>query len=143
MLLTVLPGIACKHFMLVYVRENSMAPTLVDGQLALVLRGGEKMKPGDIALFISPHNGQLAVKRCILRGDETPQIKHGWLSTAWGGKWFLDEREWNSLINSHNQLPDAYFMAGDNQFHSLDSRQYGYIPKNQLLGRVILWRRRG
>lgn len=119
-----------------------MAPTLIDGQWALVLRGAGKVRIGDIALFISPDYKQLAVKRCVLSGDENPQVKHGWLMTDWG-ECFLTGKEWRSLVNSPKPPADSFFMIGDNQFNSLDSREYGYIDRDKLLGRVLIWRRRG
>lgn len=34
--------------------------------------------------------------------------------------------------------PDTYFMMGDNRKDSLDSRDFGPIPRSQMVGRVVL-----
>ncbi len=34
--------------------------------------------------------------------------------------------------------PDQYFMLGDNRLNSLDSRSFGPIPSDQIVGRVVL-----
>jgi signal peptidase I len=34
--------------------------------------------------------------------------------------------------------PDQYFMLGDNRLNSLDSRSFGPIPSDQVVGRVVL-----
>ncbi|OQX29130.1 MAG: signal peptidase I [Spirochaeta sp. LUC14_002_19_P3] len=124
------------QFMVVRVQENSMQPTLSDGQWALVWKGAE-VHSGDIAVFISPDDEEPAVKRCVLSAGEQPRIQHGWLITPWGN-WFLTESEWRNLAQSSFSSENFYFMVGDNQFHSLDSRQYGYIARDRILGKVLL-----
>ncbi len=119
-----------------------MFPTLADGQWVLVWKGADRVRNGDIALFINPDDEQFTVKRCVLNGIEKPQIKHGWLITSWG-TWYLTGDEWKNLIEMPKPAPDSVFMIGDNQFNSWDSRQYGYIKRNKLLGRVLYWKRHG
>ena len=130
------------RFMLVRVEEDSMDPTLTDGQWALVLRGAGKVHPGDIAVFASPLDNRLVVKRYIFGSDARPVIDHGWLITPWG-RWFLTGPQWKKLEGEKN-LPDGlFFMVGDNQFQSLDSRSYGYVRQENLVGRVLTWRKNG
>lgn len=124
------------RFMLVRVRENSMAPTLIDGQWVLVVRGSQWVSSGDIALFRNPEDRELTIKRCVLTADDKPFIQNGWLKTQWGD-WFLTESEWEQFSDSPDPPSDSFFMVGDNQYHSLDSRKYGYVRKNLLVGKVL------
>jgi len=128
------------QFMLIKVHESSMDPTLFDGQWALVLRGRKRIRPGDIAVFTSPIDHNLVVKRYIFGSDTKPVIDHGWLVTPWG-RWFLTGSQWDRMDNENNLPEGLLFMVGDNQFQSLDSRSYGYIKPDSLVGRVLLWRK--
>jgi len=130
------------QFMIIRIREDSMSPTLRDGQWALVLRGSGKIHPGDIAVFISPMDNELVVKRYIFGSGSKPVIDHGWLVTPWG-RWFLTGSQWKQLEEERNLPEGMLFMVGDNQFRSLDSRSYGYVQADSLIGRVLLRRKNG
>ena len=114
-----------------------MTPTLADGQWILVLRGKNGVHPGDLAVFVSPAGKELAVKRCVSDGETPPVVDHGWMVTRWG-RWYLTGPQWDSLASSPQPNGDALFMVGDNQFRSLDSRSYGYVPRESLVGKVVL-----
>lgn len=128
--------------MLIKVKEDSMTPTLADGQWVFVQRGAGRIQPGDIAVFISPLDHQLVVKRCILKDEMDPVVDHGWLVTPWG-QWFLTGTQWDRLDQERPDSEGSFFMVGDNQFRSLDSRNYGYVPTESLIGKVLFRRRHG
>jgi len=119
-----------------------MNPTLSDGQWVLVQRGSKSIHPGDIAVFTSPIDHNLIVKRYIFDSNSKPVIDHGWLVTPWG-RWFLTGSQWERIDREKNLPRGLMFMVGDNQFQSLDSRSYGYIQPDNLIGRVLLWRTHG
>jgi len=113
-----------------------MAPVLMDGQIALVLRGSGRIRPGDIAVYHSPITGNLVVKRCVLNSDAEPHIENGWLITPWG-RWYLSGAQLEHL--DETQSESSLFMVGDNQFKSFDSRDYGFVPRTSFIGRVLSW----
>lgn len=129
--------IPMSRFMLVKVCEESMWPTLVDGQWVLVLRGSGLVHPGDIAVFWNPNDKDLSIKRCVSDEKDPPNVDHGWLVTRWG-RWYLTGPQWDMLENTSPPSEEALFMVGDNQFHSFDSRSYGYVPRDNIVGRVLL-----
>lgn len=60
------------------------------------------------------------------------------------GKWFLEMRR----LTEDGQLivpEDSYFVMGDNRDESLDSRYWGFVPRENIIGRplVIYWSIRG
>lgn len=128
---------AAGRFMILRVQEESMAPTLVDGQWILVERGHSKVESGDLVVFHSPADGRLAVKRCVLVGGERPDVVHGWLTTPWG-RWFLSGPQWEQLDRVETIPADSVYLVGDNQFHSMDSRVYGTVSRASLIGRVLM-----
>lgn len=133
--------IPASQFMVIRVEEDSMTPTLVDGQWILVVRGAQRVEAGDLAIFLSPADSSLAVKRCILEEGARPVVDHGWLVTPWG-RWFLSGTQWENL-NIAGRIPDdSVYLVGDNQFRSMDSRSYGSVPRRDLIGKVLLPKQR-
>lgn len=126
-------------FMLVRVSGISMLPTLSEGQYALVLKGASKIQGGDIVLFISPDNQELTVKRCVLDENDAIKCRNGWIVTPWGD-WFLGEASCTLLENPNHNGEKSFFMVGDNQFYSSDSRHYGFVEQSRIVGRVLHWR---
>ncbi|MGD8373579.1 MAG: S26 family signal peptidase [Candidatus Woesebacteria bacterium] len=47
----------------------------------------------------------------------------------------INEREVIKRVFSYNK--SGYFLLGDNILHSTDSRKYGFVPANKIIGRVI------
>ena len=142
LIVTALIVLLTSQFMVIKVRENSMAPTLTDGQWVVVLRGSARVRVGDVAVFVSPQEKTLAVKRFILEGGESPLVNHGWLVTPWGN-WFLTGPQWNGLSQNAESPGTSVFLVGDNQFHSMDSRSYGYVAREKLIGRVLIRKNHG
>ena len=52
------------------------------------------------------------------------------------GKFFIDGRE----ITEYTFRQDYYFMMGDNRHNSLDSRYWGFVPEDHIVGTpAIIW----
>jgi signal peptidase I len=97
-------------------------------------------KRGDIVVFLSPHDdGKDYVKRCIgVPGDSIQLIK---------GKVFINNKqlilagitvqEDYSFTDPVNVPEGHYFMLGDNRGNSQDSRYWGFVPKEDVLGEAL------
>ncbi|MDC7239482.1 MAG: signal peptidase I [Spirochaetales bacterium] len=132
-------------FDILQVQEISMEPSLHNGQTILVnkfayrvpLVGRDNPYPGDIVVFQNPFDHKLVVKRVKLSaGDPVVVDSEGWL-IAGGERYFLTGRQ-REMLEGITEVPaNSIMVLGDNPFHSVDSRDYGFIPVEAILGRVI------
>ncbi len=117
-------------------------------------------KPGDVVIFLWPGDGVTKyIKRCIAGPGDTVLVKdtvvyvNGVAQTRPAGSKFSDmegHRRGNASMPTFlNQnlrdyfgpyvVPqDCYFMMGDNRDNSSDSRVWGPVRKDQVLGEAMM-----
>ena len=104
----------------VAVEEASMAPALASGDWLLLDPTCDSWpRRGSIVVFREPDTGILAIKRVAARPGDRVRITAGILHLG----------------------PDEVWLLGDNAAVSLDSRRYGPVPLESLVGRA--WFRYG
>jgi len=132
-------------FDILQVQEISMEPGIHNGQTILVNKIAYrnllpwKIGPssGDVIVFHNPYDHQLVVKRCrLLPGDPIEVDDTGWLLVE-DQRYFLTDRQKN-LLKGYDTVPEnTVLVLGDNSFHSVDSRDYGFISIQTIRGKVI------
>lgn len=131
-------------FGLYVVRENSMAPGFVNGQVAVVFKGAYFFTPprrGDIVVFSIPKDDRLAIKRCAFTSGETLLITEEGIKFE--DKIFHLTKTQYETLNRNPIVPqNSVFMLGDNELLSEDSRRYGSIAENRIRGKVITFGKR-
>jgi signal peptidase I len=122
----------------------SMAPTLEAGDQIVVtpyLRG--EPDRGHVIVFQSPQSGELLVKRIIAVPGDLVDSRLGRVRI--GGHTLPEPyvlREAATGAISAQVVPArSYFVLGDNRDDSLDSRSWGYVPRERVVGRaqLVLW----
>lgn len=120
----------------------SMEPTFSGGNYLLIdevtYRFNEPQR-GDVVVFRYPgDNKTFYIKRIVGLPGERVVVSSG--QVAVGGK-TLDEpyleKNISTLGNVDRMLAaDEYFVLGDNRYYSFDSRQWGILPKQNIIGLV-------
>lgn len=126
----------------VRVENISMKPTLQPGEFLLVNRVAYKWgEPsiGDIVIFHAPGESELDyIKRVIGVPGDVVRIE--------GGTVYINNQ---ALYEPYISAPpsytgewivpiDEYFVLGDNRNSSSDSHLWGFVPKEDLVGRALL-----
>jgi len=137
------------HFVLqsVQVVGNSMAPTLENAERYLLNRWVYLVREpqrADIVVLRDPADDSYAVKRIVAASGDSVCLKAG---RVYVNGSLLDEPY---LVPGTETYPrsdvreqslvcgkDQYFVLGDNRNNSADSRVYGPVPRQKILGVII------
>ena len=128
------------------VSGDSMDPTFANGQYLIVDEITYKMtspERGDVLIFKYPYDQTKDfIKRVIGLPGETVILHNSTVSIKNAtGTFALTEPYISKKTNDEMTVvlkPDQYFVMGDNRPESLDSRIWGPLPKNLIIGRPIL-----
>jgi signal peptidase I len=133
------------------VPTSSMAPTLRPGDFILVEKGRiTRPERGDVVVLVDPRERKKMIKRVVAVGGESVSME--------AGRIYVDGSElrmepFNDLPREELMrrpglgefswnIPRGYlFVMGDNVLNSFDSRQFGPIPIDDVIGPVfkIYW----
>jgi signal peptidase I len=144
---------------------GSMRPTLQEGDKIMVnkLLFGPKIpftnyrlprlrepRRGDIIVFVYPEDRKKDfIKRLVALGGETVEIANG--NILINGKLINSPPEMLKIYYYNRgrygqkgrpiKVPDdSYFVLGDNSDSSRDSRYWGFVPKDNIIGRAMfIW----
>jgi signal peptidase I len=119
-----------------------MAPTLVAGDHVLVNKRAYREAPphrGDLVVFRAPRSGELLLKRVVAVAGDQVGIEDGVLVVD--GRRprepYTDPDAIDSVYFGPVRVPPrAVFVLGDNRADSEDSRDFGAVPADDVLGRV-------
>lgn len=132
---------------------NSMLPNFENNEYLLVEKISYHLhqpERGDVIVFHPPgQNDQNYIKRVIGLPGETVEITNNQVK-------IINSDHPDGVILTENYLPpatkttgssldtkvslskDEYFVMGDNREHSSDSREWGALPKSNIIGRSWL-----
>ena len=131
------------------VKGSSMEPNFQQGDYLIVDEISYRFKQpqrGEVIVFRYPQDpSQRFIKRIIGLPGETVKIINGKIIISSEGKeeQFLDESAYLSRQSYFDNITirlnkNEYFVLGDNRPASFDSRKWGPLPSNYIIGRVAL-----
>lgn len=128
-----------------------MLPTLQPGQVIFVNRVSygiilplvnsyivrwQSPKRGDVVVLPSPNQPKILVKRCVATAGDSIHFAQG--------KLFVREiavglsGAANFKFDSAEAVPDGFIMViGDNAENSVDSRDFGFVSVDRIIGKAI------
>lgn len=150
-----------------FVQGSSMQPNFEDGEYLVISEFGYKQTTigwsdkelftvtpfqefsrQDVAVFRFPKNTEeFFIKRVIGLPGESVEIKRGKIviyNTQYPEGFILDESAYIGVdiltadIPKTTVGPDQYFLMGDNRMYSYDSRVFGPVNKDKIIGKVLL-----
>jgi len=132
----------------VTVRSVSMSPTFRSGDHVLIDKvTGRAHSPHrrDVVALRVPGSKELVIKRVVAVGGDEVGIEDGVLVVDGQPiqESFVDMATVDSTYFGPVSVPrGAVFVLGDNRANSYDSRRFGPVPLNDIVGRVVLtlWR---
>jgi signal peptidase I len=134
--------------------SGSMRPTLVEGDRILVnkfLYRFREPKTGEIIVFRYPDNTRRPfIKRLVAQGGDSVEIRDGRIlvngepldgTGIFSRNFYYNQGQYGQERQAIDVPEGSFFVLGDNSSSSHDSRFWGFVPKELLIGRAmcIFW----
>jgi len=133
-----------------FVEGASMEPNFENGEYLLIDELSYYFRPverGEVVVFHYPlDTSKYYIKRIIGLPEETVEIKNSQVTIyndEYPNGFALNEDYLPKSLVTDGQIKeklgkDEYFVLGDNRSVSYDSRRWGVLPKNDIVGRVLV-----
>jgi len=134
------------HLTLHQVSDNSMAGTVNKHDWVVIAndkRQPEQLQRGDILLLIHPETNREVLQRAVALPGERVTVHGGglFINGHWQAEYYVDD------LRNQQRIPEGVvettvpenqlFMLADNRDYSRDSRYWGALPTDRILGKQV------
>ncbi len=142
------PNFSEKNYLIINEFGYKNTPVTILGKDFITVAPRKNLQRHEVVVFRAPHDEkQFYIKRVVGLPGETVEIDHGDVkiyNTQNPDGFVLDEsaylpkgRKTNGTVTM-TLGSDEYYVLGDNRPASSDSRMFGPLHKNDVIGRVLL-----
>ena len=122
-------------------RDDGMRPDYKNGAFVVYLRVGRSFRRGDPVCLRLP-NGDAAVRRVVAVGGDSVDVRDGiayvnGLAERGGYSFTRTDRREDGPLYPVILRAGEYFLFGDSREVAVDSRSFGPVRADELLGRVL------
>lgn len=131
-----------------FVKGQSMEPNFENGDYLIIDEISYRLREpqrGEVVVFKYPNDpSQRYIKRIVALPEEKIEIKEGQVIIYnLEGKRVLEESDYLSSVFTPGTVSltlaeDEYYVLGDNRSSSADSRRWGPLPKENIVGRAFI-----
>ena len=118
------------NFKLIIISGQSMAPTYNSGQL-VIMQYNKSVERDDVIVFTLGNKDY--IKRIVAVPHDSVEQKKGYLYIN-GIKTYYTSEVDEKIIEL---AEDEFYVVGDNFENSNDSRYFGVVKYNQILGKIV------
>lgn len=120
---------------------DSMSPTLREGDRIVLAHAPGELRRGDLVVLAAPDGSGALLKRVAAVGGDRVAIDDGVLvvnGTPVVEPYFDQTRIDGEYFGPESIPPGTVWVLGDNRGESIDSRAFGAVPVESVVGRVVL-----
>lgn len=126
--------------------SQSMAETLVPGDRVVVTKVNYRVKspiPGEVIVFQAPERSGMSdqdfIKRIVAASGDEVEVRRGrlFVNGRRMSEPYITPDNPDSEFGPETVPKNAYFVMGDNRSNSKDSRYFGAVGKERIIGKAI------
>ncbi|WP_139005519.1 signal peptidase I [Arthrobacter crystallopoietes] len=127
----------------VTVQSDSMSPTIASGSIVFLVKPGpwlQEPRHGDVVVFTSTVDGSRVVKRVVAAQNQSVEIQDAvlYIDGIPQDEPYVDLESMDGTYSPLTLVPSGQvFVMGDNRERSIDSRDYGPLPVEDMDGIII------